>query len=535
MKKILFFIIAILAMVLPCHADTWDGTSSDTSWYVEELSEYHIKSASQLKGFADIVNNGIATFEGKTVYLDSDIDLDNNQWTPIGYVGIDFGGKSFYGEFNGQGHSISNMYIDSSKLPWNMGVGNAGLFGFATDIIRNIKVDGLIIINDNSSYPLYFVGGIVANGFGVVNSESSVDIELCKSILNSNFYIGGIAGNINSVSLVKAKGDIKTTSDEKISNGYIGGIVGCCIEIISESSATGSIDLDVYKSASIGGMLSIGGIVGGYSMIENCIFSGSMDVNNITTDGIVLIGGIGGYCINENGLVYNNIMIPSYFATNISKYNGQILPVKSSSVSCFYNYYLSDFDNGNEFYGEGVNSDFLKSGNPLPNFDTDIWEFKEGCYPMLKKLKSTYTISVPVSDGQIGVDVLEGENITISIKPEAGWKLQTLYVDSDDCTYLMNGNRYTFENVTSNHTVSAVFAESATGIQNIGTENEKVSLKINDRRILLSGVDVNTDVDIYAVDGKLIKKVKAEELLEIQFPKGIYIVRVGTDSFKINL
>ena len=71
--------------------------------------------------------------------------------------------------------------------------------------------------------------------------------------------------------------------------------------------------------------------------------------------------------------------------------------------------------------------------------------------------------------------------------------------------------------------------------QNIGTENEKVSLKINDRRILLSGVDVNTDVDIYAVDGKLIKKVKAEELLEIQFPKGIYIVRVGTDSFKINL
>ena len=154
---------------------------------------------------------------------------------------------------------------------------------------------------------------------------------------------------------------------------------------------------------------------------------------------------------------------------------------------------------------------------------------------MLKKLKSTYTISVPVSDGQIGVDVLEGENITISIKPEAGWKLQTLYVDSDDCTYLMNGNRYTFENVTSNHTVSAVFAESATGIQNIGTENEKVSLKINDRRILLSGVDVNTDVDIYAVDGKLIKKVKAEELLEIQFPKGIYIVRVGTDSFKINL
>ena len=155
MKKILFFIIAILAMVLPCHADTWDGTSSDTSWYVEGLSEYHIKNASQLKGFADIVNNGIATFEGKTVYLDSDIDLDNNQWTPIGYVGIDFGGKSFYGEFNGQGHSISNMYIDSSKLPWNMGVGNAGLFGFATDIIRNIKVDGLIIIKE--IVPILFI------------------------------------------------------------------------------------------------------------------------------------------------------------------------------------------------------------------------------------------------------------------------------------------------------------------------------------------------------------------------------------------
>src|SRR5699024_11042193 len=69
--------------------DTWDGTA-DTSWYNETDTEFHIKTAEQLAGFAELTNIGIDTnastgntFENKTIYLDCDLDLGDYSWTPI--------------------------------------------------------------------------------------------------------------------------------------------------------------------------------------------------------------------------------------------------------------------------------------------------------------------------------------------------------------------------------------------------------------------------------------------------------------------
>ena len=60
--------------------DIWDGTA-DTSWYTghETESEYHITTAEQLAGLAQLINTGTITFEGKTVYLDNDLDLDKRE------------------------------------------------------------------------------------------------------------------------------------------------------------------------------------------------------------------------------------------------------------------------------------------------------------------------------------------------------------------------------------------------------------------------------------------------------------------------
>lgn len=124
---------------------------------------------------------------------------------------------------------------------------------------------------------------------------------------------------------------------------------------------------------------------------------------------------------------------------------------------------------------------------------------------MLKALKSTYTISVPISDGRIGLNVLEGENATITITPEAGWELQSLYVDDIDYTHLMNGKKYTFENVTNNHTVSAIFKKSATGIQSVSTTEEKPSLKIVNGNVCINGLDKSTIIHVYSIDGKIVK------------------------------
>ena len=84
-------------------ADTWDGTA-DTSWYISNKSgtEYHITTAEQLAGLAQLVNDKTSseTFKDKTIFLDNDLDLSGHQWNPIG-VGSNFV-NYFAGTFDGK-------------------------------------------------------------------------------------------------------------------------------------------------------------------------------------------------------------------------------------------------------------------------------------------------------------------------------------------------------------------------------------------------------------------------------------------------
>ena len=61
--------------------DTWDG-SADTNWYTEHKSdtEYHITTAEQLAGLAQLVNDKTTStsFAGKKIYLDNDLDLSRH-------------------------------------------------------------------------------------------------------------------------------------------------------------------------------------------------------------------------------------------------------------------------------------------------------------------------------------------------------------------------------------------------------------------------------------------------------------------------
>ena len=97
-KKLLSLLLALcLVMALvPMTAvaegtsvDNWDG-SADTSWYTSapDASEYHISTAEQLAGLAQLVNTdpGTTNFAGKTFYLENDLDLSGHEWISIGTV-----------------------------------------------------------------------------------------------------------------------------------------------------------------------------------------------------------------------------------------------------------------------------------------------------------------------------------------------------------------------------------------------------------------------------------------------------------------
>ena len=81
-----------------------------------------IKTPEDLIRLSNLVNNGEGTFNG-TVVLEDDIDMSkvSSSFNPIGFTKE----KTFSGEFDGKGYTISNLSITSDKSRY------VGLFGYS--------------------------------------------------------------------------------------------------------------------------------------------------------------------------------------------------------------------------------------------------------------------------------------------------------------------------------------------------------------------------------------------------------------------
>ena len=116
-RRILSVAIAILILTV----SVIPGLSALAAGTVPTLSGgvYQIGTASELIWFADAVNSGSQSIKGK---LTADIQLNApgsvaNKWTPIGTQA-----SPFCGTFDGDGHTVSGVYVDS-------GIDCAGFFG----------------------------------------------------------------------------------------------------------------------------------------------------------------------------------------------------------------------------------------------------------------------------------------------------------------------------------------------------------------------------------------------------------------------
>lgn len=101
---------------------------------------YEISNAKGMFWFANEVNVGGKTFEGQTLKLVADIDLENQLWEPIGQTGQP---GQFKGTFDGNSKTIKNLRIDkTSKNGTHM---SAGLFGWLEQgniYVKDLTIDG---------------------------------------------------------------------------------------------------------------------------------------------------------------------------------------------------------------------------------------------------------------------------------------------------------------------------------------------------------------------------------------------------------
>ena len=164
----------LLGISLYAAAASWDGESTKE---VEPNDKgiYEISTAEQLAGLAQMVNAG-TDFSGKTIKLTADIDLGDKEWTPIGTSR-----NKFAGTFDGQGYTISGLYINTSSQ-------YQGLFGSTAPeaFIQNLIVTGSVTANGKN-----YAGGIVGSG-----GNNKTTIRNCGfyGTVTAKKYFGGIAG-----------------------------------------------------------------------------------------------------------------------------------------------------------------------------------------------------------------------------------------------------------------------------------------------------------------------------------------------------
>lgn len=210
--------------------------------FADSQADLTVSTAAQLRKFAEDVNGG-NPYEGKTVVLSADIDLDSVEWTPIGTSS-----NPFKGTFDGGYHIVSGLSITSGS--------EAGLFGFVSSgTIKNLVVRGSV---EGS--------GSIA---GIVGKLSNGRIENCRNEANVSgaSAVGGVVGNVDGNTTVEScvnKGSVSGTT------GYIGGVTG-------QHWRAGTVE-NCYNSGAVSGPASVGGVSGGHKAasptLKNCLNTG---------------------------------------------------------------------------------------------------------------------------------------------------------------------------------------------------------------------------------------------------------------------
>lgn len=278
----------------------WDG-SSNINWYDENENLYEIKNAKELSGLSKLVNDG-NTFEGKTIKLKFDIDLDNKEFIPIGsnkkgeFDKID---KYFCGTFDGNNKKIKNLKITAKlnskgeHIDYLTSYYHAGLFGYVKNVVvKNLTLENVNIINgmgNNYVYSLQGTGGLIghANGECILENISLIG----KITIKGEYKVGGIIGSASGSKLEiknsKIIGDENsfvygTDTDFKDTCNF-GGLMGFTSSLKNEIT-------NVVTKINVTGWLS-GGLIGSASegklLIKNVAVYG-----NVTLDEGNSIGGL---------------------------------------------------------------------------------------------------------------------------------------------------------------------------------------------------------------------------------------------------
>ncbi len=233
--------------------------------------ELILNNAAALKLVASKVNNGVDYFEGVTVKLGANIDLNNEEWAPIGSAYADHG---FMGNFDGNGF-----------------------------VVKNLKMTELALDADNYAY---------AGFFGVTEGTDKDNQNYIKNLTIENVTIsteGHIAAAAVAYPYYTALENIKVQGDVSIKGGdYTSGVLAYTRRCVDAKN----ISIEAKEGSVIEGNKTIGGVISDIQMNGGLTANYSnFKAENLTIKGVMNVGGISGIISKQtlNGATVKNVTI----------------------------------------------------------------------------------------------------------------------------------------------------------------------------------------------------------------------------------
>lgn len=284
---------------------------------IENSNTYYIANDTDLKAFRDKVNAGEA-FAGKTITLTDDVDLKNEEWTPIGVKD----GNKFKGTFDGQGNSIKNMKIEN-------GPDYAAFFGAVENAtVKDLTVEGSVS------------GSNVAGIFGRVDGSSTIVNCINKATVSGTNKAAGIVVKIeaNNTKLEGCK------NFGKISCTSINGAAGIVVY-----AQDGTFTIKDCENEGAVEAPRAGGIVynvsdNGNGTITGCVNKGSITAEGDKVAGIVSVNSVGtnltiSGCTNEGAI--SGVDASAIACMDFTHENGK-LNTNSGSITATGTRYISE-------------------------------------------------------------------------------------------------------------------------------------------------------------------------------------------------
>ena len=256
-------------------------------------SPYIITKAEELAWFRDQVNGGNKKICAKIADNVEVIDLknfchaadaskkiDEQSWVPIGNSN-----KPYQGTFDGNGKTITNLYINASQTSQN----NMGLFGYTyQSTIKNLTFENANVTNTQSNT------GILVGKAGYGSTLQNIKISKTCQIKGGN-YTGGIAGELDG----NAYNCVNYATVQGIK--YVGGFLGMYSRKGNSITACANYGNVTASSEMAGGL--VGYFRGG--TIQDCANYGDVKGTN-------RVAGMAGFVSDgkvQNVFSYGNISV----------------------------------------------------------------------------------------------------------------------------------------------------------------------------------------------------------------------------------